>query len=463
MDLDPVLLARLQFAFSIAFHILFPAFTIGLAAWLVVLEAVWLKTDSAVHGNLSRFWTKIFAVSFGMGVVSGIVMSFQFGTNWSTLSDRAGNILGPLLHYEVLTAFFLEASFLGILLFGRDRVPRWLHFLSACAVAIGTLISAFWILSANSWMHTPAGYELRDGTFYVTSWWQVVFNPSFPYRLAHMVTAAFLTTALVVAGVSAWHLLRAQAVPHARVGLSMALGLLAVLAPAQLILGDLHGLNTLEHQPAKVAAMEGHWETRAGAPLLLFALPDQEAATNRYEVAIPKLGGLILTHDTEGTVRGLQDWPPEDRPYVPIVFWSFRLMVGIGLLMIALAAISVGLRRGGRMYRTPWFLKLCIAMSPAGFIAILAGWVTTEVGRQPWVVYGLLRTVDAATPVVTTGAVATSLAAFVVVYGIIFPAGTLYMLRLVQAGPDQPGPEKQVWPITGTPERPLSAADLPLQ
>jgi cytochrome bd ubiquinol oxidase subunit I len=463
MDLDPVLLARLQFAFSIAFHILFPAFTIGLAAWLVVLEAAWLA-GSERHGELSRFWTRIFAVSFGMGVVSGIVMSFQFGTNWSELSDRAGNVLGPLLNYEVLTAFFLEASFLGILLFGRDRVPRSLHFFAACAVAAGTLISAFWILSANSWMQTPAGYELRDGVFYVTSWWEVVFNPSFPYRLAHMTVAAFLTTAFVVAGVSAWHLLKARAVPHARIGLAMALWLITALAPAQLILGDLHGLNTLEHQPAKIAAIEGHWETRAGAPLILFALPDQEAATNRYEIAVPKLGSLILTHELEGTVPGLKEWPPEDRPYVPIVFWSFRLMVGLGLLMIAVAAISLWLRRGGRIYETPWFLKLCVAMSPAGFVALLAGWVTTEVGRQPWVIYGLLRTVDAVTPAVTAGAVATSLAAFVVVYGIIFPAGMIYMLRLVRAGPvpeaEQP-PEAAAGPgrPPGWPTRPLSGAE----
>jgi len=459
MDLDPVLLARLQFAFSIAFHILFPAFTIGLAAWIVVLEAAWLA-GSELHGQLSRFWTRIFAVSFGMGVVSGVVMSFQFGTNWSELSDRAGNILGPLLSYEVLTAFFLEASFLGILLFGRDRVPRWLHFLAACAVAAGTLISAFWILAANSWMQTPAGYELRDGTFYVTSWWEVVFNPSFPYRLAHMVSAAFLTTAFVVAAVSAWHLLNARAVPYARIGLSMALWLITVLAPAQLVLGDLHGLNTLEHQPAKVAAMEGHWETRAGAPLVLFALPDQAAATNRYEVAIPKLGSLILTHDLDGTVQGLKDWPPEDRPYVPIVFWAFRLMVGLGLLMIAVAAVSVGLRRGGRIYDAPWFLKLCVAMGPAGFIALLAGWVTTEVGRQPWVVYGLLRTVDAATPAVTAVAVAISLAAFVIVYGIIFPAGMLYMLRLVREGPEPPARPEQPGP-PGWPTRPLAGAGAP--
>ena len=381
MDLDPVLLARLQFAFSIAFHILFPAFTIGLAAWLVVLEAAWLA-GSERHGELSRFWTRIFAVSFGMGVVSGIVMSFQFGTNWSELSDRAGNVLGPLLNYEVLTAFFLEASFLGVLLFGRDRVPRSLHFFSACAVAAGTLISAFWILAANSWMQTPAGYELRDGIFYVTSWWAVVFNPSFPYRLAHMVTAAFLTTAFVVAGVSAWHLLKARAVPHAQIGLSMALWLITVLAPAQLILGDLHGLNTLEHQPAKVAAMEGHWETRAGAPLILFALPDQEAATNRYEVGVPRLGSLILTHDPDGTVPGLKEWPPADRPYVPIVFWSFRLMVGLGLLMIAVAAISVGLRRGGRIYETPWFLKLAHRDEP-GRLHRAAGRLGDDRGRPP--------------------------------------------------------------------------------
>jgi cytochrome d ubiquinol oxidase subunit I len=459
MDLDPVMLARLQFAFSVSFHILFPAFTIGLAAWLVVLEGVWLRTGSWVHGSLSRFWTKIFAVSFGMGVVSGIVMSFQFGTNWGRLSDSAGNILGPLLNYEVLTAFFLEATFLGVLLFGRDRVPRWLHFMSACAVAVGTLISAFWILSANSWMHTPAGYELRDGTFYVTSWWEVVFNPSFPYRFAHMVVACFLTTSFVVAGVSAWHLLKQRSVAHARIGLSMALGLITLLAPAQLVLGDLHGLNTLEHQPAKVAAMEGHWETRAGAPLILFALPDQEAATNHYEVAIPKLGSIILKHDPDGVVQGLEEWPPEDRPYVPIVFWSFRLMVGIGLIMIAMGLVSLLLRRGGRLYETRWFQRACVACIPVGFIALLVGWVTTEVGRQPWVIYGRLRTVDAVSPAVTAGAVATSLAAFVIVYGMIFPAGVYYMIRLIQRGPEPLEGKPPGRPHVQTPSRPLSAGD----
>ncbi|MGH6885198.1 MAG: cytochrome ubiquinol oxidase subunit I, partial [Geminicoccales bacterium] len=315
MDLDPVLLARWQFAFVVSFHILFPAFTIGLAAWIAVLEGRWLWTGGTLYRNLSEFWTRIFAISFGMGVVSGIVMSFQFGTNWSTLSHRAGNIIGPLLNYEVLAAFFLEATFLGILLFGRGRVPRWLHFTSAVAVALGTLLSAFWILSANSWMQTPAGYELRDGIFYPTSWWEAVFNPSFPYRLAHMVTACFLTTAFVVAGVSAWHLLRDISTDHARVGLSMAMALIALLAPTQLVIGDLHGLNTQEHQPAKVAAMEAHWETQTGAPLILFAWPDMAAETNRYEVAIPKLGSLILQHDLDGQVHGLKEWPPEDRPY----------------------------------------------------------------------------------------------------------------------------------------------------
>jgi len=457
MDLDPVMLARLQFAFVVSFHILFPAFTIGLASWIVVLEAFWLARGSSLHGSLSRFWTRIFAVSFGMGVVSGIVMSFQFGTNWSRFSESAGNVMGPLLSYEVLTAFFLEATFLGVLLFGRDRVPRWLHFVSACAVAIGTLISAFWILSANSWMHTPSGHELRDGTFYVVSWWDVVFNPSFPYRFTHMVVACFLTTAFVVAGVSAWHILKQKTVPHARIGLSMALGLIAVLAPAQLVIGDLHGLNTLEHQPTKIAAMEGHWETVAGAPLLLFALPDQEAETNHYEIGIPKLASLILHHDPDAVVQGLKEWAPEDRPYVPIVFWSFRLMVGIGLIMLAIGLISLFLRPRGRLYETRWFLRTCVACLPIGFVAILAGWVTTEVGRQPWVVYGLLRTVDGVSPAVTQGAVSTSLAAFVIVYGMIFPAGVYYMIRLVRRGPEplEKGPPER--PEHQSARRPLSA------
>jgi cytochrome d ubiquinol oxidase subunit I len=464
MDLDPLLLSRIQFAVAVSFHILFPAFTIGLASWLVVLEAAWRITGRTLYLELSEFWTKIFAVSFGMGVVSGVVMSFQFGTNWSRLSDAAGNVLGPLLNYEVITAFFLEASFLGIMLFGRRRVPSWLHFFATCAVALGTLISAFWILSANSWMHTPTGHELRDGTFYVVSWWEVVFNPSFPYRLAHMVTAAFLTTAFVVAGVSAWHLLEGRIVPHARHGYAMALGLIVVLAPLQIVLGDLHGLNTFEHQPAKVAAMEGHWETREGAPLILFALPDQDAAENRFEVAIPKLGSLILTHELDGRVPGLKEWAPEDRPYVPLVFFAFRLMVGIGLVMVTVAGIAVVLALRRRLYEASWFHRVSVACLPLGFVALLAGWVTTESGRQPWVVYNLMRTADAVTPAVTGGAVATSLAAFVIVYGLIFPAGVYYMVRLVQRGP-QPTPEaaEEPGPPIKRAARPLSATDTPFE
>jgi cytochrome d ubiquinol oxidase subunit I len=448
MDLDPVMLARLQFAFSVSFHILFPAFTIGLAAWLVVLEGVWLRTGSWVHGSLSRFWTKIFAVSFGMGVVSGIVMSFQFGTNWGRLSDSAGNILGPLLNYEVLTAFFLEATFLGVLLFGRDRVPRWLHFMSACAVAVGTLISAFWILSANSWMHTPAGSELRDGTFYVTSWWEVVFNPSFPYRFAHMVVACFLTTSFVVAGVSAWHLLKQRSVPHARIGLSMALGLITLLAPAQLVLGDLHGLNTLEHQPVKIMAMEGHFESHPdGAPLILFGIPDQAAGKMHYAIEIPKLSSLILKHDLDAPLAGLDTVPDDQEPPVAIVFWSFRIMIALGFVMLGVGLWSLWSRYQGRLFDDRWLHRAALAASPAGLIAVIAGWITTEVGRQPYTVYGELLTADSVSPLAAP-AVGTSLLAFVVIYFLVFGSGVFYILRLMSrqphpgesTTPKEPGP-----------------------
>ncbi|HEX3208620.1 MAG TPA: cytochrome ubiquinol oxidase subunit I [Geminicoccaceae bacterium] len=454
MDLDPLLLSRVQFAAAISFHILFPAFTIGLAAWLVVLEARWLATGRAIYLELSEFWTRIFAISFGMGVVSGVVMSFQFGTNWSRLSDAAGNVLGPLLNYEVASAFFLEATFLGILLFGRRRVRPAMHFAAACMVSLGTLLSAFWILSANSWMQTPAGYALKDGVFSVTSWWDVVFNPSFPYRLAHMVTATFLTTAFVVAGVSAWHLLQARIVPHARIGFSMAMGLITLLAPLQILLGDLHGLNTLKHQPAKIAALEGHWQPERSAPLILFAWPDQAAATNRFEVAIPKLGSLILTHSLDGEVPGLSQWPPADWPHVPAVFFAFRVMVGLGFLMLGIAVAGLYLRMAGRLYEAGWFHWLAVVCSPIGFVALLAGWVTTEVGRQPWVVYGLMRTADAVTPAITGEAVLGSLAAFVIVYGLIFPVGVYYMIRLVQRGPLAVAPDQE---LHGRPARPLSA------
>lgn len=456
MEVDATLLSRVQFGFVVAFHILFPAFTIGLASYIAVLEALWLRTGRDIYFDISRLWTKVFAVSFGMGVVSGIVMSYQFGTNWSRFSEDTANVLGPLLGYEVLTAFFLEATFLGILLFGRNRVPRPIHFISALMVAVGTLFSAFWILSANSWMQTPAGFEYIDGRFHVANWVDVIFNPSFPYRFMHMVTACYLTTAFVVIGVSAWYLLRDRFVPVARTMMNMGLGLIVLLAPAQIILGDLHGLNTFEHQPAKVAAMEGHWETREGAPLILFAVPDDAAETNHWELAIPYLGSLILTHQIDGEVRGLKAWPPDERPYVPLVFFSFRVMVAVGFLMLFVAATSLVLRWRRTLYDRGWFLYLCVACIPVGFIAVIAGWITTEAGRQPWIVYGLMRTAEGASPAVALGSVVTSLLAFFLSYAIIFSAGTYYMIQIIRRGPEQQEPSSR---SSGTAKRPHSAAE----
>jgi cytochrome d ubiquinol oxidase subunit I len=453
MELDPVLLSRLQFAFTISFHILFPAFTIGLASWIACLEVLWLGTGRPLYFSLSTFWTRIFAVSFAMGVVSGIVMSYQFGTNWSRFSIAGANVVGPLINYEVITAFFLEATFLGILLFGRQRVTPKVHVFSALMVALGTLASAFWILSANSWMQTPAGYAIgADGRFEPMDWSQIIFNPSFPYRFAHMVTACYLTTAFVVAGASAWHLLRNRFVPQARLALSMALGLATVLAPLQLLIGDMHGLNTFKHQPVKVAAMEGHWETVRGAPAIVFAWPDKRAETNRYEVAIPHLGSLILTHEWNGEVHGLKEWPPENRPNVAIVFWAFRLMVFLGFAMLGIVMLSLVLRWKRRLYDSDWFLRLTAAATPIGFIAILSGWTVTEVGRQPWIVFGLVRTIDAVSPNLTGPTVAFSLAVFLLAYGVIFGAGLYYILRIIRTGPS---------PVeaTGMPKRPLSAAE----
>ena len=454
MDLDPVLLSRIQFAFVISFHILFPAFTIGLASFIAMLEGRYLASGNEVFLRLSKFWTRIFAVSFGMGVVSGIVMSYQFGTNWSRFSDATANVLGPLLSYEVLTAFFLEATFLGILLFGRGRVGKGFYFFSALMVALGTLVSAFWILSANSWMQTPAGYEIKDGLFHALDWWAIVFNPSFPYRFAHMVTACFLTTAFVVIAVSAWHLLRGRFGDTARAALSMSLWLVLILAPLQVLIGDLHGLNTLKHQPAKVAAMEANWETQRGMPLILFAIPDSKAEKNHFEVAVPRLGSFILTHEWDGEVKGLKDWAPADRPPVGIPFWGFRLMVAIGVLMLFVAGAGLVLRLRGTLYETRWFLQLCRWMLPSGFVAVLAGWFVTEVGRQPWVVYGVMRTIEGASPAIAWGSVATSLALFIVVYGCVFTAGAYYIYRLIQRGPDAATAE----PKRGTPARPLSGA-----
>jgi cytochrome d ubiquinol oxidase subunit I len=439
--LDAVALARAQFAFTMAFHIVFPAFSIGLASYLAVLEALWLWTGRDIFINLFNYWLKIFAIAFGMGVVSGIVMSYQFGTNWSVFADKTGPVIGPLMAYEVLTAFFLEAGFLGVMLFGLKRVGPRLHFLATLMVAIGTLISAFWILSANSWMQTPAGYAVNaDGQFVAASWLKVVFNPSFPYRLVHMVLAAYLTTALVVGSVGAFHLLRDQHLAGPRVMFSMAMWMATLVAPIQILAGDQHGLNTLEHQPVKIMAMEGHFEShKDGAPLYLFGLPDDAAGKVKYAIDIPKLGSLILKHSPDAPMDGLDTVPRENWPPVPITFWAFRIMVGMGLLMLTLGLFSLWERWRGRLYQTRLLHIFAMLMGPAGFIAVIAGWVTTETGRQPFTVYGLLRTADSVSPLAAP-AVGASLTAFVIVYFAVYAAGILYLSRLM-AQPPLPGEE----------------------
>jgi cytochrome d ubiquinol oxidase subunit I len=436
---DVVDLARMQFAFTMAFHIVFPAFSIGLASYLAVLEARWLWSGREVFINLFNYWLKVFAVAFGMGVVSGIVMSYQFGTNWSAFADKTGPVIGPLMAYEVLTAFFLEAGFLGVMLFGLKRVGRKLHFLATLMVAIGTLISAFWILAANSWMQTPAGYAVNaDGQFVAADWLQVIFNPSFPYRLVHMVLAAYLTTALVVGAVGAFHLRRDQHLAGARVMFSMAMWMATLVAPIQIIAGDQHGLNTLAHQPVKIMGMEGHFDSHTdGAPLYLFGLPDQAAGKVKYAIEIPKAGSLVLKHDLDAPLAGLDTVPRKDWPPVPITFWSFRIMVGMGLLMVGLGLFSLWARWRGTLYRSRLMHLFAMLMGPAGFVAVIAGWVTTETGRQPFTVYGLLRTLDSASPLAAP-AVGSSLIAFVIVYFAVFAAGVIYLLRLL-AQPPQPG------------------------
>jgi cytochrome d ubiquinol oxidase subunit I len=436
-NLDALLLARIQFAFTVSFHFFFPAFSIGLASYLAVLEGLWLKTGKAVYHDLFKYWIKIFAIAFAMGVVSGIVMSYQFGTNWSVFSDKAGPVIGPLMAYEVLTAFFLEAGFLGVMLFGMEKVGKKLHFAATLMVALGTFVSAFWILSVNSWMQTPTGYLIgANGQFLPgPSWWDIVFNPSFPYRLVHTVMAAYLTTAFVVGAVGAWHLLKDRANPHARTMFSMAMWMAAIVTPLQIFAGDMHGLNTLEHQPAKVMAMEGHYQSHPeGAPLILFGIPDSEAKTVRYAIEIPKASSLILKHDLNAPLAGLDTIPDDEEPPVGMLFWSFRIMVGIGFAMLGIGLWSLWGRVRGRLYDMPWLHRAAVLMGPSGFAAVLAGWITTEVGRQPYVIYGLLRTADAASPL-DAPAVAASLLAFVVVYFAVFGIGVWYILKLMGKPP----------------------------
>lgn len=428
-------LARIQFAFTVSFHIIFPAITIGLASFLAVLEGLWLKTRNKDYLALFHFWSKIFAVNFAMGVVSGLVMAYQFGTNWSFFSDFAGSITGPLLTYEVLTAFFLEAGFLGVMLFGWNKVGEKLHFFATCMVALGTLMSTFWILASNSWMQTPQGFEIINNQVVPIDWIAVIFNPSFPYRLAHMGVAAFLASAFFIAASAAWHLLKGNKTSAMKKMLSMSLWMILILAPIQALIGDVHGLNTLKHQPAKIAAIEGHWENKPGeaTPLILFGMPDMDAEETKYKIEIPYLGSMILTHSLEKQVPALKEFPKEDRPNSLIVFWSFRIMVGLGMLMILVGVWGTWLRYKKKLYESKAFLRLTFLMAPSGLIAILAGWFTTEVGRQPWVVYGIQRTRDA---VSAHGEMhmSISLLIFLVVYGSVFGIGYAYMLRLIRKG-----------------------------
>jgi len=446
MDFDALLLSRVQFAFTIAFHIIFPSFTIGLASFLAVLEGLWLVTRKEAFKTLYLFWVKIFAISFGMGVVSGVVMSYQLGTNWSVYSAVVSPVIGPLFAFEVLTAFFLEASFLGVMLFGWRKVGPGLHFAATSLVAFGTIVSAFWIIAANSWMQHPQGFErLADGSLRATDYWQVVFTDTFPERLAHMLLAAFLTTSLVVGAASAWRLLKRKEETESRIALRMAIGMFAVVAPLQLVVGDLSGKEVLEVQPAKLAAIEAFWETRAEQAFHIAAWPDRAAEKNHWEISIPKVGSWIVAGRADAEIKGLKSFAPEDRPPVAVVFWAFRVMVGLGMAMIALGLWGAWLIwRGGGPEKHPLFLRACILMGPSGFVAVISGWIVAEVGRQPWVVTGVLRTKDAVSPV-TSGEVSLSLVAFMVIYAIVFSAGALYILRLMAEGP-QPTPADDTEP-----------------
>jgi cytochrome d ubiquinol oxidase subunit I len=453
MEFDPALIARLQFAFTVAFHIIFPTFTIGLSAYIATLLVMATLTGRERFQRLAQFWTRIFAVSFAMGVVSGVVLAYEFGTNWSRFSLVAGNVIGPLIGYEILTAFFLEATFLGILLFGHGRVPIALQVFSAVMVAIGTVISTFWILAANSWMQTPEGHQIIDGIAVPLDWWAIIFNPSFPYRFAHMLNAAYLTTAFVVLAVGARYLLANRHPDQARTMMRMAIWLLAILAPLQVLLGDLHGLNTLKHQPIKIAAIEAHWDTFGRGDFHVFAWPDEKAEENRFAISIPQGSALILTHRLNGQFLGLKEVPPEERPPVVPVFFAFRIMLAAGFFMVAAALVGAWLMWRGVLFETRWYLRIAANSWWIGFVAVIAGWVVTESGRQPWLVHRILRTADAISPV-TASAVAVSLALFVAIYGIVFAAGIYYINRLIARGPQG----RAVEAPAALPTRPLSAA-----
>jgi cytochrome bd ubiquinol oxidase subunit I len=449
--MDATVLSRLQFAFTIGFHILWPTLPIGLSAFVAWLSMLWWWTGRPVYRDLMRFWMQLFALGFGMGVITGLVMSYEIGTNWAGFSKAVGNVLGPLFMYEAATAFFLESGFVGIMLFAEGRVSRGLHLFACVMVALGSLMSASWILAANSWMQTPAGAVAdAEGIFHVVSWWNVVFNPSFPFRFMHMVCASFLTGAVVVAGVSAFQLLRWGVADTSRIAFSLAMWAALVLAPLQIAFGDRQGLNTAHYQPAKLAAMEGLWDTEHNVPMTVFAWPDMSAERNLYEVSIPHLASLYLTHSWDGEVQGLKATPPADRPYVPVVFFAFRVMVGIGTLLLALAITGAVLRSRGRLYDARWFHYAAVAATPLGFVAVLAGWIVTETGRQPFVVYGLLRTADAVSPV-SPGAITLSLIGFLLIYALLFAVFLWFSARLIFRGPGSAGPVAQAghpWPAS---------------
>jgi len=438
-DMDPAMLARIQFAANITFHILFPSITIALGWVLLFFKSRYTATKNAKWMDAYFFWTKIFALCFAMGVVSGITMSFQFGTNWPGFMETVGNIAGPLLAYEVLTAFFLEATFLGIMLFGFRRVPAWVHTLATFLVAAGTTLSAFWILVLNSWMQTPVGFEMIDGQAHATDWLQIIFNPSFPYRMVHMLMASGLTAAFLVAGISAYRWWRNDRTPAVRAALQTGVYLAAILIPVQIFVGDLHGINTLEHQPQKVAAMEALWETQSEAPLVLFAFPDEETRTNKMSIEIPKLASLILKHESTGVVRGLNEFEGNHPPVAP-VFWGFRIMIGTGLLMLFISWMGVyHLRKEGEP--PLWLTRTLVFMAFSGWIATVAGWYVTEIGRQPWLVTGVLKTNDAISPVAAP-MIEISLGMYLAVYAVLltaFMTTVYYMARKAGQGA-QPEP-----------------------
>ena len=429
------ILSRIQFAFSIGFHIIFPTLNLGLAMFLVIMEGMWLRTGKRMYLTLCKFWTKIFAITFGMGVVSGIVLSYQIGTNFGPFIAEFGNILGALFAYETLTAFFLEAGFLGIMLFGWDRVSKKLHYAATCLVTFGTTFSAFWILSANSWMQTPTGFDLISGHYVVNNWFDVIFNPSFIPRYFHMVFASYATTCFVIAGVSAYYLLNKQHTAIARTCFSFAMAAALIVMPIQMLVGDMVGLNVLRYQPLKTAAIEANWKTQRGAPLVLFAWPSQILQANEYEISIPQLASYINTHDWNGELIGLSETPLNNQPKVAIVFFSFRIMVGIGLLMFATAFYALILRFRHTLYNSKWFLRWCMLITPLGFISSICGWFTAEMGRQPWVVYNLMHTRDAVSSI-TLAQVATSAVLLLLTYCIIFGFYIYYLFKFIKSGPD---------------------------